>query len=617
MDKNTITGLVLIGALLVAFSFLSRPSSEQLALQKKYYDSISQVQKEQAELKAKTESALEEENEVGAKKDTTSLFHSALQGSESFTTLENSLVKVTIDNKGGRVYSAVLKKYMGQNKKTPVILFDKDDASFCVNFYNKDGAYQTKDYYFVPVNVTDSTVTMRLKNSEQSYIDFNYKLNAKSYLVDFNIQATGMTDKLASTTRYMDISWRERARQQEKGFTYENRLSELMYKRTDHGVDNLSTGSNSAKQLNEPLNWIAFKNQFFSAVLIGNQNFNKAKLNSKLDSEGTGYIKDYKAEMSTFFDPTGKQPTNMYFYFGPNHFRTLKTLDKKYDKDWQLDNLVYLGWPIIRWVNKYFIVYIFDFLQGWGLSMGIILLILTIIVKAVVYPATWKTYMSSAKMRVLKPKVDEIGKKYPKQDDAMKKQQEVMGLYSQYGVSPMGGCLPLLFQFPILMAMFMFVPSSIELRQQSFLWASDLSTYDSFINFGFHIPFLGDHLSLFCVLMTITNLLNTIITTKMQDNGAQPQMAAMKWMMYLMPVMFLFILNDYPAGLNYYYFLSTLISVGTMLMLRETTNDEKLLSILEAHKKDPKQVQKTGFAGRLAAMQKQQEELKKRQEGKR
>lgn len=275
------------------------------------------------------------------------------------------------------------------------------------------------------------------------------------------------------------------------------------------------------------------------------------------------------------------------------------------------DNLVYLGWPLIRWINKFITINVFDWLSGWGLSMGIVLLILTIIVKIAVYPATWKTYMSSAKMRVLKPKIDEINKKYPKQEDAMKKQQEVMSLYSQYGVSPMGGCLPMLLQFPILMALFMFVPSAIELRQQSFLWADDLSTYDAFITFPFHIPFLGNHLSLFCLLMTVTNILNTKFTMQQQDTGAQPQMAAMKWMMYLMPVMFLFVLNDYPSGLNYYYFISTLISVGTMIVLRKTTDEDKLLAILEAKKKDPKQMKKTGFAARLEAMQKQQEERAK------
>lgn len=610
MDKNTITGLVLIAILLVGFSFLSRPSEEQIAAQKKYYDSIAVVQKQEEALKAKAAAALaNEKGEVTGTVDSTSLFFNAMQGKESFTTIQNNLVEITFDNKGGRVYSAMLKDYNGQDGK-PVVLFNGSDAEMNFNFYNKKETIQTKDYYFEVVNKTDSSLTMRLTADSDSYIDFTYTLKPDSYLLRFTIQATGMAGKLASTD-YVDISWSQRARQLEKGFTYENRLAELMYKIANDDTDNLSAAKDDEKQIEGRVDWIAFKNQFFSSVFIANQDFDKVNVKSRMEKQGSGYIKDYSAEMNTFFDPTGKQATDMYFYFGPNHYKTLKALDKGRDDKWELDNLVYLGWPLIRWINKFITINVFDWLSGWGLSMGIVLLILTIIVKIAVYPATWKTYMSSAKMRVLKPKIDEINKKYPKQEDAMKKQQEVMSLYSQYGVSPMGGCLPMLLQFPILMALFMFVPSAIELRQQSFLWADDLSTYDAFITFPFYIPFLGNHLSLFCLLMTVTNILNTKFTMQQQDTGAQPQMAAMKWMMYLMPVMFLFVLNDYPSGLNYYYFISTLISVGTMIVLRKTTDEDKLLAILEAKKKDPKQMKKTGFAARLEAMQKQQEEMAK------
>ena len=610
MDKNTITGLVLIAILLVGFSFLSRPSEEQIAAQKKYYDSIAVVQKQEEALKAKAAAALaNEKGEATGTVDSTSLFFNAMQGKESFTTIQNNLVEITFDNKGGRVYSAMLKDYNGQDGK-PVVLFNGSDAEMNFNFYNKKETIQTKDYYFEVVNKTDSSLTMRLTADSDSYIDFTYTLKPDSYLLRFTIQATGMAGKLASTD-YVDISWSQRARQLEKGFTYENRLAELMYKIANDDTDNLSAAKDDEKQIEGRVDWIAFKNQFFSSVFIANQDFDKVNVKSRMEKQGSGYIKDYSAEMNTFFDPTGKQATDMYFYFGPNHYKTLKALDKGRDDKWELDNLVYLGWPLIRWINKFITINVFDWLSGWGLSMGIVLLILTIIVKIAVYPATWKTYMSSAKMRVLKPKIDEINKKYPKQEDAMKKQQEVMSLYSQYGVSPMGGCLPMLLQFPILMALFMFVPNAIELRQQSFLWADDLSTYDAFITFPFHIPFLGNHLSLFCLLMTVTNILNTKFTMQQQDTGAQPQMAAMKWMMYLMPVMFLFVLNDYPSGLNYYYFISTLISVGTMIVLRKTTDEDKLLAILEAKKKDPKQMKKTGFAARLEAMQKQQEEMAK------
>lgn len=615
MDKNTITGLVLIAILLVGFSIFSRPSKEQLEAQQRYYDSIALVQQRDAELQAKKEAALANERET-ALNDSTSLFFQSRQGADSLVSIQNNLATLTLNTKGGSLHAVTLKEYMGQDKKTPVMLFNGDDVSLNFLFFNKKETIQTQDYYFKAINQTDSTVTMRLSADSASYIDFCYAMHNDTYLVDFSIRAVGMDGKLAASNKSVDIEWSQRARQIEKGYTYENRLAELTYKIAGEGTDYLSPNSNDEENVAEPLDWIAFKNQFFSAVFITDTQFEKTKLVSKMEPQGNGYIKDYSAEMSTTFDPTGKNATQMYFYFGPNHYKTLTALDSANDKDWELNRLVYLGWPLIRWINKWIIINIFDWLSSLGLSMGVVLLLLTLIVKAVVFPATWKTYMSSAKMRVLKPKIDEINKKYPRQEDAMKKQQEIMGLYSQYGVSPMGGCLPMLIQFPIFIALFMFVPSAIELRQQSFLWADDLSTYDAIINFPFHIPLLGSHLSLFCLLMTVTNILNTKYMMQQQDTGANPQMAAMKWVSYLMPIMFLFILNDYPSGLNYYYFISTLISVVTTIILRKTTNEAALLAQLEANKKDPKKMKSTGFAARLEAMQKQQEELmKQRQRG--
>ena len=335
-----------------------------------------------------------------------------------------------------------------------------------------------------------------------------------------------------------------------------------------------------------------------------------------MEQQGSGYIKDYSAEMNTFFDPSGKEPTEMHFYFGPNHFKTLKALDKGRTEKWELHRLVYLGWPLIRWINQFITINVFDWLSGWGLSMGIVLLILTIMVKVVVYPRSWKNVYVICEDACTETENRRDKQEVPQAGRCHEEAAGSDGLYSQYGVSPMGGCLPMLIQFPILMALFMFVPSAIELRQQSFLWADDLSTYDAFINFPFHIPFLGSHLSLFCLLMTVTNILNTKYMMQQQDTGANPQMAAMKWMSYLMPIMFLFILNDYPSGLNYYYFISTLVSVVTTLIMRKTTNEEALLAQLEANKKDPKKMKKTGFAARLEAMQKQQEQMMKEKQNK-
>ncbi|MDR0962462.1 MAG: membrane protein insertase YidC [Mediterranea sp.] len=610
MDKNTITGLVLIFILLIGFSYFSRPSKEQLEAQQRYYDSVALVQQREEALKVKADAALANEHEATAV-DSTALFYRAREGKDTTFTIQNNLAQLTLRSKGGSVYSSVLKEYMEQDKKTPVTLFKGDDVAMNFLFYNKKEVIQSQDYYFTPVQQSDSALTMRLAVDADSYIDFTYVMHPNTYLVDFDIRAHGMSDKLAAGNHSVDIEWSQRARQIEKGFLYENRLADLTYK-TGSDIDNLSAGKNDEKEIPGGVNWIAFKNQFFSTVFIADSPFEKSKLSSKLETEGSGYIKDYAAEMSTSFDPTGAATSHMHFYFGPNHYKTLGALDKGRTDKWELNRLVYLGWPLVRWINQWFTINLFDWLSGLGLSMGIVLLLMTIIVKILIYPTTWKTYISSAKMRVLKPKIDEINAKYPKQEDAMKKQQEVMSLYSQYGVSPMGGCLPMLIQFPLLIALFMFVPSAIELRQQSFLWASDLSTYDAIVTFPFNIPFMGNHLSLFCLLMTVTQLVYSRFMMQQQDTGANPQMAAMKWMQYLMPIMMLFILNSYPAGLNYYYFISTLISVLTTIILRRTTNEAKLLAQLEANKKDPKKAAKTGFAARLEAMQKQQEELKKR-----
>lgn len=610
MDKNTITGLVLIAILLIGFNFLSRPSQEQLDAQKRYYDSIALVQQREEALKLKAEAALAHETQT-VKADSSSLFFQATQGADSTITIQNNLSTLALSTKGGAISSVVLKAYKEQDKTTPLTLFGKEDVSMNYLFYNKQETIQTKDYYFTPVNRTDSSVTMRLSVNEDSYIDFNYSMQPNSYLVNFTIKAQGMKEKLAAGNKTVDIEWQQRARQIEKGYAFENRLSELTYKLTGDDTDYLSANKDSEQQVDQSLDWVAFKNQYFSSVMIAREDFGNAKLASRMEKEGSKYIKNYSAEMNTAFDPTGETASQLFFYFGPNHYKTLTALDNGRDDKWELNRLVDLGWPLIRWINRWFTINLFDWLSGWGLSMGMVLLLMTLIVKAVVFPATWKTYMSSAKMRVLRPKIEEINKKYPNQEDAMKKQQEVMGLYSQYGVSPMGGCLPMLVQFPILIALFMFVPSAIELRQQSFLWADDLSTYDDIINLPFRIPFLGSHLSLFCLLMTLVNILNSKFMMQQQDTGAQPQMAAMKWMTYFMPVMMLFILNSYPSGLNYYYFISTLISVITTIIMRKTTNEAKLLAQLEANKKDPKKMKKSGFAARLEAMQKQQEQMMK------
>ena len=611
MDKNTLVGFALIGAVVIGFSIYNRPSQEEMARAKHYQDSIQAIAQKEAAMQEQAAAQQSPAHTIQA--DSTSLLYGASQGTEQLTTLENDLVKVTFTNKGGRVCAAMLKDYNGQDGK-PLDLFDEKDSGMNFAFEGKNENILTEDLYFQPTNVTDTTVTMRLTTNGAGYIHFDYKLLPNTYVVNFSIRANGMQNFFPAAANTVNINWHQRARQLEKGFSFEQRYTSLTYKPVNKGSDYLSEMKDAKEEVTDRLDWIAFKNQFFSSVLIADQDFDKASLVSTPQKEGSGYMKNYTADMTTFFDPTGKQATNMQFYFGPNRFKTLLASNdlSLSQKDLELEDLVYLGWPIIRWINRWFTIPLFDWLSGWGLSMGIVLLLMTIIVKALVYPATHKSYMSSAKMRVLKPYINEINAKYPKKEDALKKQQETMALYSKYGVSPMGGCLPMLIQMPVFMALFFFVPNAIELRQQSFLWAPDMSTYDDIIHWSTTIPLLGNHLSLFCLLFSITNILNTVYTMKQQDTGQQ-QMPGMKLMMYIMPVMFIFIFNGYSSGLNYYYFISGLIGILTMVILRKTTDEKKLLAQLEANKEKKKQ-KNGGKAGgglmaKLEALQKEQERL--------
>ena len=461
---------------------------------------------------------------------------------------------------------------------------------------------------------------MALGSSKGDTLYIDYKLIKGSYFVNTTIRTKGRS--FAGKT--LGIDWKNKIRQQEKGFYFENLYSTLTYKKENEGTDKLSEQKPDELKPEGNIDWIAFKDQYFSAVLIAGKNsFTNTFLKSDTCSEGSGYVKDYTATSEVAFDPTGKNVTQIQFYFGPNKYLYLKGLEKYKlgNKDLDLQDLVYLGWPLFRWINRFFTIYVFDFLSGFGLNMGIVLLLITLLMRAIVYPATKKSFLSTAKMRVLRPKVDELAKKYPNKEDAMKRQQETMQLYSQYGVSPMGGCLPMFIQMPIWIAMFNFVPNAFELRQQAFLWADDLSTYDDIISWNTPIWGIGTHLSLFCVLFCCTNLLYSWLTMKQQQDsmsGEQAQqMKIMQWMTFLMPIFFFFMFNKYSSGLNYYYFVSLLTSALTMWYLRRSTDDKKLLEKLEANfraNKDNPNRKPSGLAARLQALQEQQEEIKKRQQ---
>lgn len=633
MDKNTIIGFVLMALVLIGFSWYSRPSEAQLKAQRER-DSIAAIQ--QAEAQKAEEEAAQNSAPIGfpdgkSTPDSASILFAASQGTEELITLENDLVKVVINTRGGVIEEAVIKGHLDQQKQ-PVRLLTKEDAQMILSLATKQENIVTSGLYFQPVTVPEgspegsskgSSLLLRLPVATGS-LDIEYTLRPDAYMIDMIVRANGIADLFTPSMKTLDIQWADRARQLEKGFDFEQRYACIRYHEAEGDTDNLSETSDEDEDIEENLDWIAFKNQFFSAVIISQQEFSNVHLDSKLYKKGQGYLKSYKASMQTAFDPTGQQPTQLQFYLGPNDFHTLKAhndLSLNADKDLELEDLVYLGWPIVRWVNRWFIIYLFDWLKGFGLHMGLVLLLLTIIVKALVYPATKKSYLASARMRVLKPKIDQLNAKYPKQEDAMKKQQEMMQLYSQYGVSPMGGCLPMLIQAPIWIALFNFVPNAIELRGQSFLWADDLSAYDDVIRWNKDLWLIGDHLSIFCVLFCVMQVANTWISMKQQQSAAmspeqEQSMKMMKWMMYLMPLMFFFMFNNYSSGLNYYYFLSGLTSILIMWFLRKTTNDSRLLAELEAYKaknaNNPKK--QSGMAARFEALQKQVQEQQRQQQ---
>ena len=614
-NKSTVIGWILIFAVMVGFIYLNQPTEEQLAEQarlKAVQDSIAMVEAQ----KELDKSLAEARYNQTLLQDSTSALYLAAQGEEQTFTLENELVNLTFSNRGARVTSAILKEYTNQ-EGLPLELFNADDESINFMLDGKNENIVTEKLYFQPVEVTDTTLVFRMPTNGAGYLDFSYRLLPKSYMLNFTVRAHGMQNFFPSSMKTMNVDWEQRVRQQEKGYDFEQRYTSLTY-HTEKDTEHLSEMKAQTKEL-AALEWIAFKDQFFSSILIADQQFKTAELSSSPINEGSGYLKNMEAEATVFFDPSGETPSNFQFYFGPNQFQTLKESShlSTSGKNLHLDKLIYFGWPIVRWVNRFFVVYLFDWLNSWGMNMGIVLLLLTLIVKAIVFPFTYKQYMSTAKMRALKPYIDKINDKYPNPEDALQKNQETMQLYSKYGVSPMSGCLPTLIQMPVWMALFFFVPNAIELRGQKFLWANDLSAYDDLLHWNFNLPLLGDHISLFCLLFSVVNIVNTLYTMKQQPAGGDPQQQKMmKWMMLLMPIIFIFALNNYSAGLNYYYFISTLTTIIIMFVMRHTIDEKKLLVQLEANyaKQQAKPQKRNSMMARLEAMQQQLEEQQKLQQ---
>lgn len=621
MDKNTITGFVLIAALLIGFSWYNQPSEEEIA-QQRTQDSIAAIAKKKAEEQLKAKEIAAKANTE--KKDTSAAFYNAMNGVAKNIVLKNSKVELTLNTKGGTVQKAVIKGFKdNKSGKDQITLFEGKEQSLNFMLAGKETNIITGDMFFTPTNVTDTTVTMTASSNDGKALIINYLLG-KDYMLHCSVQAKGMNGMFAPSYDKMDVEWTEMCRQQEKGFTFENRYASLTYHFKDGDTDYLSeTSEEIDEKIEKTIDWVAFKTQFFSSVMIAKDDLGSNTLMTSIPQEkGSGYLKKYVAKMKTAFDPTGQKPSEFEFYYGPNDYRLLQRMNEesKFDKDIELQRLVYLGWPIVREINRWFTLYVFDFLTAMNINMGIVLILITLLLKLITYPLVKKSYMSSAKMRVLKPKLDEATKQFNKPEDQMQKQQAMMALYAKYGVSPLSGCLPMLIQMPIWIAMFNFVPNAIQLRGENFLWIKDLSTYDPIIEWSTNIWLIGDHLSLTCILFCVANIIYSIMTIRQQKDqmvGAQAeQMKMMQWMTYLMPVMFFFMFNDYSAGLNFYYFISLFFSAAIMWTLRKTTNDEKLLSILEAkyqeNKNNPQKM--SGLAARLEAMQKQADELKRQRE---
>lgn len=633
MNKNNIIGFLLIAVVLIGFSWYNQPSAEE---QRAAFvqDSIAKAKHAEMEKASKAAAAKRQTNaKAKVEADSTALFYSALKGQAKKIVLKNEKVELTLNTKGATVEKAVIKGYVGHNLQVKdgsadakdVTLFDGNDQSLKFMLEAKEANIITSDLYFTPSNVTDKSVTMTAVADEGKTLTLTYTLG-DDYMLHMSLQANGMAGLFSPNYNKMDVDWSDKARQQERGFMFENRYTTLTYHNVEGGTDHLNEGSEKIdEKIEESIDWVSFKNQFFSAIIVAKDNFEKDAFMTSIPQEkGSGYLKQFQAKMKTAFDPTGKKASEFEFYFGPNDFQILKNTEKEstFGKDLEFQKLVYLGWPIIRWINRFFTLYVFDWLSN-VFPMGIVLILITLLLKLITYPMVKKSYMSSAKMRVLKPKLEVATAQYNKPEDQMQKQQAMMAEYAKYGVSPLSGCLPMLIQMPVWVAMFNFVPNAIQLRGEKFLWMNDLSTFDPIIEWNTNIWLIGDHLSLTCILFCVANLLYSWMTMRQQRDqmvGQQAeQMKMMQWMMYLMPLMFFFMFNDYSAGLNFYYFISLFFSAAIMWTLRKTTDDEKLLAILEKryqeNKNNPKKA--SGLMARMQALQemqrKQQEEMMRKQ----
>ncbi len=631
MDKNSIFGLLLIGGILIGWMFLSSPSQLELAKQQQQRDSIAQFDNQAQKAKADAALATKAIGAAASIPDSSSDLHDSVKtilnkqtygdfaeastGENKTLTLENEVMKLKVFTKGGRIASVELKNYKTFDGKQ-LILFDADSSTQNLNLHLNSNTFSTDSLYFVPdggnfniKGTSTQSLAMRLyAGSKTKYIEYVYSLTGNEYMMGFRLNVVGLQNIIAANSDSLTLNWGMKTPMLEQNHETQAQASTIYFKYLNENVDRISETSDEKKPMESKVKWLGFKQQFFTSAIIADNAFEKSTtIETKNLLSGSGkYVKQFSASLKMPYTHQGAETYGMRLYFGPNHFKTLK----KYDLE--LEKQINLGWKIFGWLNRLVTIPIFNFLSGFNLNYGIIILILTIILKLLLLPIAYKTVLSSAKMRVLKPEIDELNEKH-KNDDPMKKQQATMALYKEAGVNPMAGCIPVLLQMPILIALFSFFPASIELRQQGFLWAQDLSTYDSVYNFGFNVPWYGDHVSLFALLMTASTLLYTWSNSQLM--GTSNQMPGMKWMMYAMPILFLGFLNNYSAGLSWYYFLANMITFGqTWVMQKFVIDSDALHAKIQENKKKPKKVSK--FQEKLEQMtkerQKQQNTPKKK-----
>ncbi len=689
MDKNSIIGLILMGLIIFGFTYINRPSAEELERQRiereqmqaqeaakaadpgaLKFDSITSA--EVATIKStirelgvtdtltgvstlrvdKVDLRLTADNQLEGTVDadgrvvpvadilsnssalpvtvgvpaTTNLrkalatvaryrgFARHITGDSTTVKLENKLLSLEISNKGGVISRATLRDYDSYDS-TKVMLLSPETDMYSFTLTSANQRFETREFYFTPVQLNDSSVLMKLDLGDGATWGIKYTLPEDGYLVDIDIVQEGMQSIIPSSVASMDFNWHQKMRRNEAGRVFEERNSALYYMYPDGDVDHLSEGGDDDEEINQRLKWISCKNQFFSAVLMARTNFSSGMLKSTELKDNPDFIKEMQLDMTLEYTASAANPASFVMYLGPNSYPVMSSLEKEIfpDENMHLTKLIPLGWPIFRWINTLIIIPVFTLLGSFISNYGIIILLLTIFIKLILFPFTYKSLMSQARMRLLAPEIKAINDKYPGNENAMKRQQETMALYSRAGANPLSGCLPMLLQMPILVAMFWFFPSAIELRGEPFLWAKDLSAPDAIISWTANIPFIsstfGNHISLFCLLMTVTNIIYTRVTMQTQNSAGMP---GMKWMMYLMPVMFLFIFNNYAAGLSYYYFLSLLITIVQTYIFRKVVSDEKMRAKMAEAAKKPKK--KSGFMARLEEAQRKQQQMLREQQ---